>query len=146
MDFYILINNSKQGPFPVEELANKSITPNTMVWAIGFSNWKPANQVPELSDLLSSLPPEPPLIKTNTMPKTWLAESILVAILCCLPLGIIGIIYATKVDTAYYNQQYELAQYYSRKARKWTLWGFYIALILFLLYIAVLTFYIIASI
>lgn len=143
MEFYIVNKNLKQGPYTVEELPNKDITANTMVWSVGFSSWKKAKDIPELSKLLSNLPPEP--FMTDAMPKTWLAEAILVTCLCCLPLGIVGIIYATKVDTAYYNQQYDLAQLYSRKARKWTLWGFYIALIIFLLYIAALTFYIIAS-
>lgn len=140
MEFYILINNTKQGPYPLEELPNKDITANTMVWSVGFSNWKKAKDVPELSDILSSLPPEP--FMTDAMPKTWLTEAILVTCLCCLPLGIVGITYATKVETAYYNQQYELAQHYSKKARKWTLWGFYIALILFLLYVTILALYI----
>lgn len=143
MDYYILINNTKQGPFSQEELINKNITPNAMVWAIGFSNWKQAKDVPELSEVLSNLPPEPP--EQILMPKKWLVESVLVSCLCCLPLGIVGIIYAIKVEDAYYNQQYELAKYYSKKARRWILWGFYIALILFLLYIAVFTLYIITS-
>lgn len=142
MDFYILIDNAKQGPFPVEELANRNITPNTMVWTIGFSNWKQAKDVPELSELLSNMPPELP--KQKPMPKTWMVESILVTCLCCLPLGIIGIVYATKVETAYYNQQYKLAQYYSSKARKWTLWGFCIALILFVIYSVSIILYILA--
>lgn len=32
-------------------------------------------------------------------PKTWLTESILVTLLCCLPLGIAGIIQANKVSS-----------------------------------------------
>lgn len=31
-------------------------------------------------------------------PKNWLVESILVTVLCCLPLGIAGIIYAASVE------------------------------------------------
>lgn len=31
-------------------------------------------------------------------PKTWLTESILVTLLCCLPIGIAGIIQANKVS------------------------------------------------
>lgn len=135
MDFYILINNAKHGPFPLEELADKNITPNTMVWAVGFSNWKPAKQVPELADLLSNLPPEPPLTNTNPMPKTWLVESILVTILCCLPFGIVGIVYATKIETLYLNGQYEEALYNSRQAKKWALLGFFSTLIIGILYI-----------
>lgn len=142
MDFYILINNVKQGPFTVEELANKSITPNTMVWTIGFPDWKPAKQVAELSNLLSNLPPEPPVENTNTMPKTWLVESILVTIFCCLPFGIIGIINATKIETLYYNGQYKQALNHSKLAKKWTLWGFFSMLVFWILYLVFLGIYI----
>lgn len=106
-----------------------------MVWAVGFSNWKPAKQVPELADLLSSLPPEPPLINTNPMPKTWLVESILVTLFCCLPFGIVGIINATKIESLYYSGHYEQALKYSNQAKKWALWGFFTALAIGTLYI-----------
>ncbi len=126
MEFYILINNVKQGPFSLEELAGKNITSKTMVWKVGFTNWLPAYKVEELSELLSKLPPEPPI--HNNPPKTWLVESILVTVLCCLPLGIVGIINATKVDTLYYKGEYKEALYYSDQAKKWTTWGFFISL------------------
>ncbi len=35
---------------------------------------------------------------SNLPPKNWLIESILVTVLCCLPLGIIGIINASSVE------------------------------------------------
>lgn len=135
MEFYILINNLKQGPFSLEELANKNITPDTMVWAIGFPDWQPAKQVPELADLLSRLPPEPPIINKNIMPKTWLVESILVTCLCCLPFGIMGIINATKIEALYSTGQYEQALYHSKQAKKWTLLGFSIMLAFVVVYL-----------
>lgn len=136
MDFHILINNVKQGPFSIEELSNKGITPNTMVWTVGLPDWKPAKQVPELSNLLSSLPPEPPVVvNTNTMPKTWLVESILVTIFCCLPFGIMGIINATKIEALYSSGQYEQALYRSKQAKKWVLWGFFMMLVFWILYL-----------
>lgn len=134
MEFYILQNNTKQGPYSLEELRNKNIDADTMVWSVGFSNWKPAKNVPDLSDLLSSLPPVPPL---SPMPKTWLVESIIITCFCCLPFGIMGIINATKIETLYLSGAYEQALYRSKQAKKWTLWGFYIALLLFLISIIV---------
>ena len=38
---------------------------------------------------------------TPECPKTWMVESILVTILCCLPLGIVGIVNAAKVNSLY---------------------------------------------
>ena len=148
MEFYILINNVKQGPFTLDALASKNITPNTMVWTVGFTDWKPAKQVPELSDLLACLPPEPPIANKNIMPKTWLLESILVTCLCCLPFGIMGIVNATKIEALYSNGQYEQALYHSRQAKKWTLWGFFsmlafviVYLIFWVIYILILASY-----
>lgn len=100
MEYYILINGGKQGPFSLEELYTKKISPNTMVWKTGMTDWTMAKNMPELADLLASLPPEPPEFNTGkeqgsnqvTMPKTWLVESILVTLFCCLPFGIVGIV------------------------------------------------------
>ena len=60
MEFYILNNNEKEGPFSVEALAAKNLSPDTLVWAVGYREWKPAKNVPELNDVLYSTPPSPP--------------------------------------------------------------------------------------
>lgn len=115
MQYYILQNNIKQGPFSEEELSSKNINAHTMVWSVGFTNWKEAKDVPELSEVLSNLPPEPPTL--NVMPKTWLVESILVTCFCCLPFGIIGIVNATKIEGEYNAGNYQQALQYSRQAK-----------------------------
>lgn len=136
MQFYILQNNIKQGPFSEEELSHKNINAHTMVWTVGFSNWKEAKDVPELSQLLASLPPEPPILKT--MPKTWLVESILVTCFCCLPFGVMGIINATKIEEEYRCGNYQQVLQRSKQAKKWTLLGFFIALGIFVIYMLIL--------
>ncbi|CCZ47441.1 uncharacterized protein BN750_01815 [Bacteroides sp. CAG:661] len=136
MQFYILQNNIKQGPFSKEELSHQNINAHTMVWGMGFSNWKEAKDVPELSEILSCLPPEPPI--SNIMPKTWLVESILVTCLCCLPFGIAGIINATKIEEEYNSGKYQQALQHSKQAKKWTLWGFFTALGILLIYLLIL--------
>lgn len=90
MEFYILINNVKQGPFSIEELKAKGISRETMVWTAGQSQWLPVYQVPELNSLVQEIPPEPPTTKKE-MPKTWLVESILVTIyaVCLLVLPVL---------------------------------------------------------
>lgn len=134
MEFYILTNNIKEGPYTLEELHNKNINTKTMIWRVGFTNWLPAHQVPELSDILSSLPPDP----IPPLPKTWLLESILVTCFCCLPFGIVGIINATKVENLYSNGNYKLALEQSNQAKKWTLWGFFIMLAFWIIYILII--------
>lgn len=74
-------------------------------------------------------------METNEMnnkpacPKTWLAESILVTLFCCLPLGIVGIVYASKVSSLYANGKYDEAQHASAEAGKWTKIGGIIGII-----------------
>lgn len=137
MEYYVLINGAKQGPFSMEELRTKGLSRDSMVWKIGQTQWLPVYQVPELYDLLKEIPPEPPTIKRE-MPKTWLVESILATLFCCLPFGIIGIINATKVDTLYLNGNYEEAVLRSNNARKWTLWALFSAIIFWFLYLLVI--------
>lgn len=70
-------------------------------------------------------------------PKTWLAESILVTVLCCLPFGIVGIVYASKVSTLYMQGLYDQAAEASSSAKAWTLLGFFIGLIGVIAYLAI---------
>lgn len=68
-------------------------------------------------------------------PKTWLVESILVTLFCCLPFGIIGIIYSAGVSSAYNSGNYQEAVRKSAKAGTWTKVGFFCGLIGSLLYL-----------
>lgn len=61
----------------------------------------------------------PPLKPTN-----WLWQSIIATILCCIPFGIVGIIFASRVDSLYYNQRYQEAEISARKAKMWALLAF----------------------
>lgn len=70
-----------------------------------------------------------------TPPKTWLVESILVTLFCCLPFGIVGIIKAASVESAFYAGRIEEAERASREARKWTLIGFWIGMASLLIYV-----------
>jgi len=69
--------------------------------------------------------------------KNYLVESILVTICCCLPLGIVGIIFAAQVNGKLAAGDYEGAVESANQARKWTMIGFWIGLIANLLIIGV---------
>ncbi|MFZ4707882.1 MAG: DUF4339 domain-containing protein, partial [Bacteroidales bacterium] len=63
--FYIHQNDQQQGPFSLEDLKEKKITKETMIWFEGAEGWIPASQVEELKSLLKIIPPpliSPPLI------------------------------------------------------------------------------------
>lgn len=134
MEYYIIIGKTKLGPFPKEELVQKGITTNSLVWCAGMSEWKKASEVADLADILQQMPPEPPQ-SMRIMPRTWLLESILITLFCCLPFGIVGIINATRVENLYLSGQYDMAEYYSREAKKWTIWGLVSSIILVMLYL-----------
>jgi hypothetical protein len=62
-------------------------------------------------------------------PKTWLVESILVTLFCCLPFGIVGIINAAKVESTFYSGDHNAANTASTNAKQWTSFGFWIGII-----------------
>ena len=70
-------------------------------------------------------------------PKTWMAESILVTVFCCLPFGIAGIVLASKVSSLYAAGNYEAALQASKDAGKWTKIGFIVGLVVIVLYLLV---------
>ena len=53
---------------------------------------------------------------------------------CCLIFGIIGIVNASKVNSAYDNGDYEGALKASNDAKKWATWGAVIGLIVAVVY------------
>lgn len=61
-NYFIVENNKQAGPFSLEQLAAKGITPETNVWTDGMANWTPASQVSELQFLFA--PQTPPIPQT----------------------------------------------------------------------------------
>lgn len=68
-------------------------------------------------------------------PSSNLALAVIVTVLCCIPFGIISIIYASKVDSAWTVGRHEEARMYSRKARNWAIWGAALTLLFYVVYI-----------
>lgn len=158
--YYYLEGNQQLGPFTLEELRSKPIKPDTRVWAQGLPDWVAANTVPEINEWLSGAPapsynpslppiqspppsrpfqesytPNQPLAGGSLRPKTWLVESILVTLFCCLPFGIAGIVNASNVDSRYSNGDFAGAQRASDEAAKWTKVGFFVSIGFWVLYI-----------
>ena len=70
----------------------------------------------------------------NTPPKNWLVESILVTLFCCLPLGIAGIINASKVEGLFLAGAIAGANKAAADAKKWTMYGLFAGLAVIVLY------------
>jgi hypothetical protein len=147
MEYYYTDGLTNFGPFSLEQLKEKKITPSTKIWYAGLSGWTAASEIPELAGLLSSFPPplstpppqytHQPAMNFGQMkpPRTWLVESILVTLFCCLPFGIAGIIYAARVESKFYAGDFAGAQQASNDAGKWTRIGFWIGIAILILYI-----------
>ena len=70
-------------------------------------------------------------------PNSYLALAIISTILCCLPSGIVSIIYATKVNSLYEDGKYDEAVRASKNAKTWGIVSVVIALVGWLLYILI---------
>ena len=144
--YYLVINGEKSGPFTIDQLATQQLTPETPVWTEGMSDWMPAQQVAELSSFFApqtpgpemaqpTVPPQAPAYNAapscgnpqlqtpngQVMPPNYLVWSILAALLCCLPGGIVAIIYSTQVSSRFQQGDYAGANESSRNARKWVI-------------------------
>jgi hypothetical protein len=67
--------------------------------------------------------------------ENWLVEAILVTLLCCLPFGVVGIIFAAQVNTKQQAGDMEGAEKSRREAAKWTKIGFFVGIGVIALYI-----------
>ena len=70
-----------------------------------------------------------------TRPSNYLALAIVSTILCCLPAGIVSIVYATKVNSEYADGNYEAAERASKNAKTWGLVSIGIAALGWIVYI-----------
>lgn len=132
-DYYYSDGLQKHGPFTLEELRSKKLTRNTMVWRTSMEKWVPAEQMPELE---GSYRDESAPERNQTTspiyerpPRTWLVESILVTVFCCLPFGIAGIVNAARVESRFNCGDIEGAERSSQEAGKWTKIGFWLGVI-----------------
>ena len=74
------------------------------------------------------------IINLPHYPKNWLAESILVTLLCCLPFGIVGIVNAAQVSSRFASGDYDGSLRASQEAAKWTKIGFWVGIGVIALY------------
>ena len=150
--YYYTDGKERYGPFTIDQLRERNLTCETLVWKEGMSDWQPAKNQSDLNALFfatesfqppASIPYSPPL--HGIPPKNWLIESIIVTLICCLPLGIVAIINATKVETLWNNGQRDAALKASQEAGKWVKIGLIIAVVFWGLYFIALFFGIVAG-
>ena len=78
-------------------------------------------------------------------PNNYLALAIISTICCCLPLGIVSIVYSTKVNTAYDAGNYAEAESNSKNAKTWGIVSVAVALVGIVIYLMIFGFAIFAA-
>jgi predicted secreted protein len=130
--FKIIGADGKQyGPVSVEQirqwLAEGRAKPETLAQAEGSADWKPLGKFPEFATTAPAgvVPPPVPPPTTGYQPRpavpTYLVPAILSTLFCCMPFGIIAIVFAAQVSSKLNAGDVPGAQKASANARTW-LW------------------------
>lgn len=90
---------------------------------------------PKCGKNISPVEPCPTNLKK---PGSHLVLSIIVTICCCIPFGIVAILYGSKVEGAWAGGRYEEAVRCSRLAKRWAIWGMVINIVVWVAYIVLL--------
>lgn len=162
MEWYYAKNGQQNGPVSQEQLAeifsSGQISSGDLVWNDTMTDWVPIGTLPEFKSADSPAPSEsqpapevPPAFEaaaaapvaasanptpsTETVP-TYLWQSIVCLVLCCLVGGIIALVYSTKVDPALQRGDVTAAREASKNARMWCWISFGVGLIINLGFIA----------
>lgn len=163
--FYIDASGQQTGPIPPSQFSMFNVSADTLVWCKGMADWQRAGAVDELkayfnNDANGATPPPTPGTagtangatydnvchsmgsgapnQSMPCPPSNLVWAIVSTILCCLPTGIVAIVYACKVDNLYLMGDYQGAVEASNKARNWALGGLIASIVFYFVYILVL--------
>lgn len=131
-------DQKEYGPITAEQMmewiSQGRANQGTMAMIDGGTGWKPLSQLPEFAAALAAKNPPPalsyapPSPVTNSIPN-YLVQSILVTLCCCLPFGIVAIVYAAQVNSKFASGDVGGAQYASAQAKKWCWIGVIVGLI-----------------
>ncbi|MBQ7360997.1 MAG: CD225/dispanin family protein [Bacteroidaceae bacterium] len=138
--FRLIDTNSKNGTFVNgakrhgEVLLNKSdvvrIGNTTLPWQTYFNN------VGEPTDVGGKTGTDGNniIIFTGPKPSNYMVWAVLSTVFCCLPFGIVSIVYASKVDELWRSGKYEEAHEAASKARTWFWWSLGTSLLILVVY------------
>ena len=101
-------DQKQYGPVSAEEMgrwiAEGRVNAQTLIQAEGQTDWRVLSTYPEFANVTPPTPSGVPLgAPFNAVPQekipNYLVQSILVTLCCCLPFGVVAIIYAAQVNT-----------------------------------------------
>lgn len=114
-------------------LAEGRLNMQSRVLPEGTTEWKTLGEIPELATIAP--PPSAAGTGFNPLPPSsdipnYLWQSIVVTLCCCLPFGIVAIVYAAQVKSKAGVGDYTGAQEASNKAKMWCWIGFGVGLLI----------------
>jgi len=122
----------------VPERKRESVDLNDLQIDSGRSSNNPAWQnpysdnpyaAPQASSEYPTIQPSPGTYIPRGSISTYLVQSILVTLFCCIPIGVVSIVYAAQVEGKLNAGDYHGAKFSSDKARMWCWVTFWIGLI-----------------
>jgi hypothetical protein len=132
MTWFYTSNGTQSGPITQQELAAKvqsgEVRGTDLIWKEGMSDWLPLNQVPGFSGGVVNTPSQfgmpmaqPSAYASSPRPHVtnYLWQSIVVTLLCCMPFGIVAIVFAAKVDGLVASGDIAGAEAASKTAKLW---------------------------
>lgn len=161
--YYLNAQGKQMPPVDFDSLRYVGITADTMVWFEGLPAWTRAGDIPELQAIVGVAAPQqnqrPPVGYTQPgfqqpgyqqpnyqpgygsqmppmqqKPQSWLWLGICTTLLCCLPAGVVSIIYAAKVDNLWNQGRYSEAVAASNNAKTWGIVSAAAGVIVFIIY------------
>ena len=163
MNWFYSLNGEQVGPVSAEEIkakvASGQVSDSSLVWREGMADWVAFSTVAELQggsavDASPAVTPtsapaaavspyQPPqavgsptasgtLAPGEKIP-TYLWQSIVATLFCCLPFGVVGIVFAAKVNNLLVGGQIDAAREASKNAKKWTNISVIVTLVLVLI-------------
>lgn len=141
MSWFYSKNGTQLGPVSEQELSDKArsgeVSASDLVWKEGMSDWKPLAQVPEFGGVATQVPAPvaaspsgnasmaQPAAYTSSQAHpnipNYLWQSIVATVLCCMPFGVVAIVFAAKVDSLVARGDLAGAQAASQSAKNWTI-------------------------
>jgi Interferon-induced transmembrane protein/GYF domain 2/Prokaryotic RING finger family 1 len=129
-------NGQRFGPYSLSELkrylGEGRVAPTDLMWTEGMARWTTVAEGLSLHSVSRGNPAPPPLAYGGAVsiasaagsagfvkPPSYMLSAILVTLLCCLPFGIVSIVYASQVDSRFNLGDYAGAQASSNSARNW---------------------------
>lgn len=155
MQWFYAKGGAQQGPVTEEEIQrlvrSREITESDLVWHDGMENWTPAGRVPSLAAMIpgeipaarpaEASPYTPPAVDSRPSPvspsgppiNSYLWQSIVATLLCCMPAGIVAIVYAAKVEGLQKAGDLAGAERSARLAKTWVNVSVALGLLFFIL-------------